>query len=116
MKIAFKKISQTPSTFDLKSGDIGFVGDFRREDELISIIATLKGECKLICDRCGDDFMEMIDEELKLFVSDGYYEGDELDVIESHSGLVDFDEIAESEIEAFKSEYHYCKKCKKLGE
>jgi len=115
MRIAFRKISSQKGRFELKIDSLSFNGTFKRDrDDLVVLDSIIKGEINLLCDRCGEEFMKHYDEPLTLKVSEGYYEGDDLDVIESHDHFVDFDMIALSEIEAIKNEYHYCDKCNDL--
>ena len=54
----------------------------------------------------------------EVFASDGLYkdqEGEELlNVMEFFDGLIDLEVVLQSEIEAFKSDYHYCGQCEQL--
>jgi hypothetical protein len=66
----------------------------------------------LICDRCGDDFTKEVEEPFHLEVVDRPLKVDEsLDVIECPDGIVDFDQICDSEIASIQSEYHLCPRC-----
>ena len=50
-------------------------------------------------------------------ISNGIYKGKEEnleDVVEFFDGFVNLEEVLTSEIEAFKSDYFYCDKCKNL--
>ncbi len=114
MRIAFRKIALESSPFALHLDGVEFSGNFQRENDKVAIQATLKGTLELPCDRCGELFEELRNDTMKLKVHEGYYEGDDLDVIESHDHFVDFEKIAQSEIEAIRSQYHYCDKCKEL--
>jgi len=115
MRIAFRKISTQKGNFEVNIDSLSFSGTFTRDrDDLVVLDSILKGDIQLSCDRCGEEFVKDYVEPLTLKVSEGYYEGDDLDVIESHDHFVDFDMIAKSEIEAIKNEYHYCDKCKDL--
>ena len=93
-----------------------FKGDFKRDSKFADVSGEIVGQITLPCDRCGIDISVDIDEKVHVKVSDGYYEGEDLDIIENHESHVDFDQIAQSEIEAIKSEYHYCETCKLEGE
>ncbi len=114
MRIAFRKIALESSPFSLRHDGVVFEGSFQRERDKVVIQATLSGALKLPCDRCGELFENLCDERIQLKVHEGYYEGEDLDVIESHDHFVDFEKIAQSEIEAIRSQYHYCDKCKEL--
>ncbi len=117
MRIAFKKVTSQGSEFQARYQECIFLGNFQRDKTQVRVDATLKGKLPLICNRCGDEFIKDIDEVVTLWVNDGVYSGDEIDVIESHDNFVDFDFIAQSEVEAIKADYHYCDKCKdKKGE
>jgi len=114
MKIAFRKISSQSMPFEVVYNGITFCGDFKRDKNLISISAAIKGDVTIPCDRCGDEFILNLSENVDLKVNEGYYDGEDLDVLESHDHQVDFDQIAQSEVEAIKSEYHYCDRCKDI--
>ncbi len=114
MKIAFRKIPPQNAPFEISYEGISFKGNFKRDSKLVDVTGKIAGEMTLPCDRCGADVLVFFDEEVKIKVSDGYYEGDDLDIIENHESLVDFDQIAQSEIEALKAEYHHCEACKQI--
>jgi len=114
MKIEFRKIPSQNAPFEIAYEGISFKGSFKRDSRLVDIVAKIEGKVTLPCDRCGTDVQLVLDEETHVKVSDGYYEGEDLDIIENHESYVDFDQIARSEIEAIKSEYHYCKTCKQI--
>jgi len=114
MKIAFRKIPPQNAPFEINYGGISFKGNFKRDRQFVDVMGRLVGEMLLPCDRCGSEVSLSLDEEISLKVSDGYYEGEDLDIIENHESHVDFDQIAQSEIEAFKAEYHYCETCKNI--
>lgn len=84
---------------------------------MVKCQGTIKGEIKYICDRCGDEFMLPIDQDVELNLSDGVYkdrENELSDTVEFFDGNIDLKEVFESELEAFKSDYFYCEKCKNL--
>ncbi len=114
MKIAFRKISSQKTDFSVSYDTITFTGTFKRDSKYVDIEAEIVGEIEVLCDRCGAEMPLLLDEKVAIKVSDGYDEGDDLDIIESHDSHVDFDQIAASEIEALKAEYHYCTQCKQL--
>ena len=113
MKIEFRKITPNPSPFSLKTEHYQCEGSFRKlSQKVVEIEFHLQAHSQLICDRCADRYGEDIDEQLTLRVSDGYFEGDDLDVIEVFDHVIDFDTIVKSEIEGVRSDYHFCPKCK----
>ena len=113
MKIEFRKVPYNSSPFSIKIEDISIDGSFKkiRTDE-VEIKLDMHGSTKHICDICGEEFDLICDEKSTLIISDGEYSGDEIDVIETFDHYVDIDYIIESEIEAYKSDYHYCENCK----
>lgn len=115
MKIEFFKIKSDIIPFDLKFDDINFNGILKRKDsKLVECKASLSGNLQHICDRCGEDMSLYLNEELNLLLSDGLSESDTLDIVEFFDKKIDLNELAQSEIEAIKSGYHYCEKCKNL--
>lgn len=118
MKIQFQKISNQPVSFELESGDLKFFVDLRKKsDKLLFCNARIFGNLAHNCDRCGDDIVLGLDENLTLLISDGIYtqsENELDDVVEFFNGEIDLDELFLSEIEAFKSDYFYCENCKNL--
>lgn len=118
MKIQFQKISNQPVSFELENGSLKFFVNLRKKsDKLLSCSARIFGDLAHNCDRCGDDIVLKLDENLSLSISDGIYtqgENELDDVVEFLNGEIDLDELFTSEIEAFKSDYFYCEKCKNL--
>jgi len=112
LKIEFRKITRDKKPFLLQEGDLVFSGDFKKvTNSVVKVDYSIKGKIPHSCDGCAEDFELEIVETSSLEVSDGAYSGDEIDVFESFDGFVDFDEIFKSELEAIKSDYHYCKDC-----
>jgi len=112
MKIEFRKITKDEKPFLLKDKELVFSGTFKRvSNSIVKVDYKLEGKVLHSCDGCADDFELKISDVSSLEVSDGAYDGDNIDTIETFDGFVDFDEIFQSEIEAIKSDYHYCKKC-----
>lgn len=118
MKIAFAKIANNQIPFEIKKEDLKFSGNLKRvSSNLIDCTAGIEGSLAHNCDRCGEDIKLNLDENLKLIISDGIYKGSDEnldDVVEFFDGFVDLDEVFISEIEAYKSDYFYCEKCKNL--
>ncbi len=116
MKIEFRKISAVESPFEMKNDLFSSKGTFKKlSSNLVEINFTLNADLSLICDRCGEEYLSHTDETMNLKVSDGSFEGESLDVIECHDHFVDFDSVISGEIEAIKSDYHYCEKCNKTS-
>ena len=82
-----------------------------KSGNLFYLQARLAGDLKLVCDRSGEEFLQKIDEELVLYISDGMWDiqsqnFETFDVIEFFDGFIDLDYILESEIESIQSDYH----------
>ncbi len=113
MKIEFRKVPYQESPFSVIHKEILFEGTFKRDtSRLVRVSSNLSGQIDLQCDRCGEEFTSSIHEILVFKVSDGNFSGEDMDVIECENSIIDFDEIAQSEIEVIRSDYHYCDKCK----
>jgi len=119
LKVEFKKVGFKPKKFQLNKEGIDFQGEFKKDqNNLVDIIGTIKNEIVVTCDRCSKEFMIKLDENIHIKASDGVYRGnlEEYDVIEFYEGMIDFDEILESEIESNKLDYHICDECKKIDD
>jgi uncharacterized metal-binding protein YceD (DUF177 family) len=119
MKIEFRKVPQTPKELVIESNSVKIEGTFCKiSQSLVKVDAVLLGNTDIDCCRCGITEIIEVDEELHLLLSDGVYKKDESDylVIEVENGLIDFDEIIESELNSIKSDYHMCKDCLQLGD
>jgi len=114
MKIEFKKVPFVVKNFSTSFNSVKIEGTFCRiSPSLIKIDSTLSGEVIVKCSRCGKDDMVIVDEKFNFFVSDGIYNSKpEKLVIEIENGLIDFDEIIQSEISSIYSDYHICSNCK----
>lgn len=113
MKIAFGKVKKTPSRFSLALNTVEFSGDFFRcQNNYVCINGHLSGSVQATCDRCASKFSLSVDENLELQVTDGGCEDSRaLDVIECQDHTIDFEQIAQSEVEALLSDYHLCENC-----
>ncbi|MDR3177630.1 MAG: DUF177 domain-containing protein [Campylobacteraceae bacterium] len=122
MVIAFKKVNKDGLDFSLKRDTISFFGKVYQKSPTIALLeAKLEGELEHKCDRCAEDIRLRVDEKVEMLISDGIYKTTEIDefaredvlaVVEIYDGLIDFNEILQSEIELYKSDYHYCATCK----
>ncbi|WP_455757691.1 hypothetical protein [Sulfurimonas sp.] len=115
MKITLRKVGKIPLDFEVKSNEITFKGYLEyHSGKLILLKADLTGSVDTQCSRCGEDFKLSLDEKIEFFISDGLYDGDDIDidVVESFNSLADINELLNSEIELIKSDYHSCEKCK----
>ena len=116
MKMTLRKVTKTPLDFKVSSNEITFKGYLEYHGgKLILLKATLSGLLEKACDACAEEFKMPVNEEVEFFISDGIYEDEndiELDVVESLDGIVDIEELLNSEIELIKSDYHSCENCK----
>lgn len=115
MTVTLRKITKTPLDFEVKSNEITFKGYLEyHAGKLILLKADLKGLVGAECSTCGEDFSLEVDEKVEFFISDGLYDGDDIDidVVESFNSIADLDELLISEIELVKSDYHSCTNCK----
>jgi hypothetical protein len=118
MKISFAKTGKTPIEFEETLQGCRLKGSLlkisRHEVELDS---TLEGEIEMICDRCGEEYLQRVESPLKLTLSEVAVEGrNDLDIMEFPDGMIDIASIIESEINAMTAEYHYCPVCSKRDE
>ena len=119
MKIEFRKAPQTSKEFEIDYNSVKIEGTFCKiSQSLVKVDAVLKGSTDIDCCRCGITEVIEVDEELHLLLSDGVYKKDESEylVIEVENGLIDFNEIIESELNSIKSDYHICNNCLQLGD
>ena len=118
MKIAFAKIANNLIPFEIQKENLNFSGNLKRvNSNIVECKLAIKGDLIHSCDRCGEDITLDLNENLDLLISDGIYKDSEENlenVIEFFDGHIDLEEIFISEIEAFKSDYFYCEKCKNL--
>lgn len=119
MKIDFRKVPQTPTNLDVDYNSVKIEGTFCKiSQSLVKVNAVLKGSTDVDCCRCGKTDIVEIDEELLLLLSDRVYKKDESDylVIEIDDGLIDFNDIIESELNSIKSDYYLCEDCSQDGD
>ena len=117
--ISFSKIANKDISFELVGNDnLVFIGILKRKDPfLVKCQGKIKGNINYVCDRCGESFILPIDQDVELNLSDGIYkdiENELSDTMEFFDGNINLKEVFESELEAFKSDYFYCEKCKNL--
>ena len=115
MKIAFNKLNSTAYPFELNLENIIFKGKLVKVNpKLVKIEALMQGFVYRPCDSCGEELEIEIKENLELFASDGIFKdsANELsNTIEFFDGQIDLIEVAVGELEAYLSDYFYCKNC-----
>ncbi len=119
MKIEFRKAPQTTKELVVDYNSVKIEGSFCKiSQSLVKVDAILIGSTDIDCCRCGNTEIIEVDEEIHLLLSDGLYKKDESEylVIEIENGLIDFDDIIESELNSIKSDYHICNSCLHLGD
>ena len=118
MKIVFDKITTTPMPFEFSAEGVSCVGTLKKSGyHQVALDTHLSGSIELSCDRCGDTYNYDVDNSLQLKLSDIVSEDkDDLDIIEFLDGEIDMLYILQSEINSYKSAYHYCDKCSNSDE
>lgn len=119
MQIEFKKIPTTGVHFEVSLGDIVVVGNATKIDKtMVRIDGTMSGTVSHACDRCATELTLKVDEKVEVFASDGLYvdqDGEDLlNIVEFFDGSINFDTILQSELEALRSDYHYCGSCEQI--
>jgi len=119
MNIPFHRIGKLVRDFEVESDNVSMKGTLeliRRDSVLMN--ARLNGNLELPCDVCAESFDIMLDEDVRLLLYNGIYNGsdDELDIIEIEDSMINMDELLNSEIELIKSGYHSCESCKNKEE
>jgi uncharacterized metal-binding protein YceD (DUF177 family) len=116
LKVTLRKVTKVPLDFEVKFNEITFKGYLEYySGKLILLHAKIEGLLDKPCDFCSEDIKIPVNETVEFFISDGIYEDEEnidLDVVESINGIVDIEELLNSEIELIKSDYHSCENCK----
>ena len=119
MKIEFRKVPQQPKEFLCELTSVKFLGTFCKiSSKLVDVKSKIEGDVEVNCCKCGVSFNTHMEENINFLLSDGIYSSDDerdLDkiIIEITNNLIDFEEILQSEIDSFASDYHVCDNCKK---
>lgn len=114
MKIEFRKVPQTTKELEFDYNSVRIEGTFCKiSQSLTKIEANISGTTDIDCCRCGQTDIITLDENLEFLISDGIFKGKESEdlVIEVENGVIDFDEIVESELQSIKSDYYLCENC-----
>ena len=115
MKIAFQKVGNEPIPFEISKDNLKFSGTLKKfSRSLIELEAKITGEISLSCDICAEVFNQPLTESVQFHLSDGIHKGsddDEYDIVEVEGSMIDLDEILDSELELFKSDYFSCATC-----
>lgn len=119
MVTEFKKIPSSGTHFETTLGNMCFKGEAKKVSKnLVECCGTIQGSLQYPCDRCAEVFELHVNEEVNVFASEGFYKDKEgealLNVVEFFDGNIDFTALFESELEAYKSDYHYCGHCEDL--
>jgi len=122
MKIEFRKVPTTKKEFSYESNSVKFCGTLGKiSSKLIDINSEFNGNVEVSCCKCGNNFNIPFQEKINFLASDGIYSSDdERDlnkiIIEIDNGFIDFEEILQSEIESFTSDYYICNNCENKDE
>lgn len=115
MKIGFNKVGSTAIPFEVSKENLIFSGTLEKfSRSLIELEAKITGDISVPCDLCAEEMVKSLDESVKFRLSDGIYKDDdhEYEIVEIENSMIDLNEILNSEIELFKSNYFCCKNCK----
>ena len=114
MSIPFRKITQAPQDFEITKDELNFKGTLVWTGRtFIDMNFKLSGKLEVACDTCAEEIMIDIKEPIHVLLSNGVYDGEEvnLDVVEIRNYDIDLEQILDSEIELIKSGYFYCDQC-----
>ena len=116
MKVEFRKVPNTAKEFEIISNSVKFLGTFSKiSNRLVKIDSEIIGNYEVECCKCGNEISKKIDEKINFTVSDGIFSSeDEKEneiIIEIDNHIIDFEEILNSELESFKSDYYVCDNC-----
>ena len=118
MRIAFRKIPLEGVDVNLQKDGLLFHAHAKKESaNLLLCEGKMEGELPYFCDRCGESMVVKVDEVVSVWISDQALPSSEEELpnaIEFFDGFADFEELFISELEAFKSDYFYCKNCQNI--
>lgn len=120
MKIAFIKVSSHPKEFSHTKDGIELTGTLTRtRGHKVELNAHMRGEIILDCDRCAKKYPYRIDTPLEFALYDKVFpleNEEDLDSMEFLDGIIDIDEIIQSEVASIESFYHVCEDCENCKE
>ena len=114
MKIGFVKVGSTAIPFETSKENLIFTGTLEKfSRSLIELEAKITGEMLISCDKCAEEVVCPLNESVKFRLSDGIYKDDdhEYEIVEIENSMINLEEILDSEIELFKSNYFCCEDC-----
>jgi hypothetical protein len=112
VQIKFRKVSKDPKDFCFSLGNLDVSGSFQKSsNSIVDIKFLIEGSIDHICDICADSFLLLVKQDGKISVTNQEYRGEKMDLLEIYNGNIDFKDIINSEVESYKSDYHYCKSC-----
>ncbi len=112
MRIQFRKIFSSSKVFNLQKEEVRFYGEIiAKSNRLFQLKGKIQGKLKVVCDRSGEEFLQEVDEDLVLYISDGIWDtqsqdSSAFDVVEFFDGFIDLDYILQSEIDSIQLDYH----------
>ena len=115
MQIPFRRVTADPQPFSLRKERLEIEGTLRRyRSGLVLLEATLRGSLDVDCYLCGESFAIMPNENVAFLLSDGVFHGQDetYDVVEMLEGVIDLDEVFDSEIALIESDLYACEKCR----
>ena len=101
MRVSFRKLGNYPLAFEAKCDNAYFSGEIiLKKSNLAQLNGTIQGSISIPCDVCAEMIDLPLDEAIDFYLSDGVFQGQEvdLDVIEIDNSMIDMDELLRSEI------------------
>ncbi len=113
MEISFFKIKQNPLDINYSKDNSSIKGTLERVNrDSVKLNSTFDASVKVVCNRCGKEYIVNSSEPLELVLSDGRYNSEkEIDVVEFFDGKIDFNYLIESEIASIQEGYNLCDSC-----
>ena len=112
--IPFKHLNSIPLEFDVIVENVFFKGTLvHKKGKIAQLNGRITGSISMPCDLCAENIERVLNEELFFYLSDGIISdnGDELDIVEITTPMIDMEELLASEIELIKSDYFCCSLC-----
>ncbi|MDR1912667.1 MAG: hypothetical protein LBQ52_10050 [Helicobacteraceae bacterium] len=116
MRVPFSRLGFAPIAVKVAIGEALLEGELKRgSKDLAFFSGRLTGKVRLNCDLCAEEYDCNLNEEIKLALCEGVFDGEsekiEEAIIECED-VIDCKEILRGEIASIKCDYHRCERCK----
>jgi len=114
MNIPFQRIKRSSQPFEIALDDLFMEGVLEQtKRDFVLLNGHMSGKVEVLCDLCAEPFDIMLDEDVRLLLYNGIYNGadSQYDIIEIENSIIEMRELLHSEKELIKSDYHRCKTC-----